>query len=423
MGNITFDSTVSSQSSLNLKNSFSSSKHNGSSELKLKKIRKSAAFKQSKSHIQYKKIYSENDCSNIPFSIQTSLNNNKNTCNATLDRRTSLEKIMEGNIHKHKGFEKNMEIKTEILTEKEKKMKNVKSAKTNFYFGYLSLNDFVFETLLSKNSMHQIFLASCKEKRFKKNLVLLTKIKNYKGVAFEDVVTLKNFCKNSEWMVKINEIFTNENFLFTIQDYFSRGTLQELILRKNGLNTQMTQNYAAQIIIALKCFEGKIEFLMMILFGLRSDNIYLDNQGNIMLNLLFIKLNSMVKSEENNRWLPPELLATNCNFDINSCLSWKVGILIFEMLFSNVDRKSTIPSFLNGSIAEFLNKSLIKNGNKRLKFSELMAEPFFEGVDWEALEKKKWDLTTPRIYNEEFIGEFESKCQSNFLEEITNFFT
>ena len=422
MGNITFDSTVSSQSSLTLKNSSSSIK-SGSSDRKLKKIRKSAAFLQSKPQILYKKIYSENDCSRIPLSSQTSLNNKKNASKATYERRTSIEKKMEAQIHEKNEFEENLEFQTEIQTEKEKKSKPTKKTINNFYFGYLSLNDFVCQTLLYKNPMHQIFLASCKEKRYRKNLILLTKIKSDKGVACEDLFSIKNFCKNSEWMVNINEIFAKESFLFTIQDYFSRGTLHELILRKNGLNTQMTQNYAAQIMIALKSFEGNIDFLRMILFGLTSDHIYLDNQGNIMFNLLFIKLNSMVKSDENNKWLPPEFLATNCNIDINSCLSWKIGILIFEMVFSSVDKKLNSPFFLNSTISEFLNKTLIKNGNKRLKFSELVNEPFFEGVDWDALERKKWDLTTPRIYNEDFIEEFESQCQRNFMEEITNVFT
>ena len=69
-----------------------------------------------------------------------------------------------------------------------------------------------------------------------------------------------------------------------------------------------------------------------------------------------------------------------------------------KVLYENINRgRLKLPKYLSNEAKKCLTRILTKDPKKRPTLDQLMSDPFFAEIDWEALEKKK--LQPPSILN------------------------
>jgi serine/threonine protein kinase len=144
--------------------------------------------------------------------------------------------------------------------------------------------------------------------------------------------------------------------------------------------------------------------------------VLIDKHGYALLTDFGLSKENMTDAERANslcgtaEYLAPEVLEKKRSYG-KACDWWSFGCVIYEMLtgcppfystnrqemFQKIKKNEVVfKPFHTDDMRDLLSRLLIKDPNKRLSNAqEIMAHPFFAGVDWDLMMARK--LATPYI--------------------------
>ncbi|ETP29656.1 AGC/RSK/RSKP90 protein kinase [Phytophthora nicotianae P10297] len=217
--------------------------------------------------------------------------------------------------------------------------------------------------------------------------------------------------------------FQNEDKVYMGMEFYNGGDLRHHFMLNQNDELKLTPGriklYAAELVAGL----AHLHSLDIIYRDLKPENILIQKDGHIVL--VDFGLSTYARDENDKKahslagspeYISPEVLAAAnpkkgeppATYD-NTCDWWSLGILIFEMYVGRTPFKDDNKAIMYRNIAEgFLYippelpedvQSLLaglieRDPSKRLGANEavpfsIMKHPFFEGIDWEALQQKK----------------------------------
>ncbi|CAG9986795.1 unnamed protein product [Clonostachys byssicola] len=196
--------------------------------------------------------------------------------------------------------------------------------------------------------------------------------------------------------------------IYFVMDFVEGGELFSLLRKSGRFPNPVAKFYAAEVILALEYLHS----LNFIYRDLKPENILLDRHGDIKLTdfgfakLVPDKTWTLCGTPE---YLAPEVVANKGYNKSVDC--WALGVLIYEMLCGYSpfwDPKNTMviyENILRGTVkyppyltqpAVHLMENLITSdltkrlGNLRGGSSDIKAHPWFEEINWQRLENKKY---------------------------------
>ena len=307
-----------------------------------------------------------------------------------------------------------------------------------------SIRDYESISIIGRGAFGEVHV--CREKKTG-NIVAVKKIRKDVLVIKNQVIHVRNeqlFMSKvkSPWIVELKASFQEDDYLYLIMEYLPGGDFMNLLIKKDILTEEEARFYTAELILAIE----SIHKLDCIHRDIKPDNVLIDRTGHIKLSdfgLAKVSEKIFEKKEENEDFIP------NSHQKNYSCVGtayyvapevlnkkgygpeidwWSVGVIFFEMLVGyapfcsketsevcykvlNWKKYLKIPSKVKISTeAEDLIMNLINNSNERLGLKgteEIKNHPFFKGVDWENIRKKKAPFI-PKLKNDYDTSYFET---------------
>ena len=291
-------------------------------------------------------------------------------------------------------------------------------------------NSFMTVSVIGKGSYAKVILVKKKDtcqyfamKILKKSMVEQKKqevhVKNERDILVE--------MKGRPFLIDFYYSFQTEKTLCFVLEYCPGGELFNLLQKRNRFTEDQTRFYAAQIVIALEFLHQK----GIIYRDLKPENVLIDAQGYIKitdfgLSRMNVKLNEAKSICGTPEYLAPEIISkTGYGKSVDW---WTLGSIIYEMLtgippFYTNNRQELFdriknhppkyPSNLNPLTRNILEGLLQKDASRRLGAGtdalEVKAHPWFQGINWEDLEKKKYEAPfVPKWSNDLGLGNFDS---------------
>jgi serum/glucocorticoid-regulated kinase 2 len=215
------------------------------------------------------------------------------------------------------------------------------------------------------------------------------------------------------FIVSMDYVFQNDSRIFFLMDFIEGGELFRHLVKIRRFPEEQAQFMIAQVIIAL----GHLHEKEIIYRDLKPENVLFNKDGYLLLADfgLATKLNKNKLAKSfcgTAEYLAPEMLKSEGHDQTVDI--WTIGILLYEMLvgippffhknkhqmFYLIQEASvTFPDPVKHKISvsakaqDLINKLLAKNKKNRLGatggWKEILAHPFFEGLDVEKLLKKQ----------------------------------
>ncbi|KAL7719440.1 non-specific serine/threonine protein kinase [Entamoeba marina] len=229
---------------------------------------------------------------------------------------------------------------------------------------------------------------------------------------------------DNPFIVQMHYSFQSENKLYFVMDFVNGGELFYHLQNERRFSIARSKFYSAEILIALEHLHQH----GVIYRDLKPENVLLTAEGHICLTDFGLSKTGMAAEDEKTgtfcgtaAYLAPEIFAVDW---------WSFGILTYEMMvgippfyceeeremYQNIVNESVrYPPNTPASIKTFIDGLLEKNPMKRLTDpSTMKAHPFFQGIDFDLLEKRQ--LTPPYIPNVKSEGDV-SNIDAAFLAE------
>ena len=206
----------------------------------------------------------------------------------------------------------------------------------------------------------------------------------------------------SPFLVGLHYAFQTPDKLYFVLDFLNGGELYFHLRRKIRFDEKLAKFYIAEVILAIKCLHDS----GIIYRDLKPENILLDHTGHIKLT--DFGLSKLVEEEKQAftfcgtpEYLAPEIIKGKGHD--KSVDWWSLGAILYEMLtgrapFVNKNKRKILidvqtkqilmrKSF-SPEVTDLLNHLLEKDPTMRLGYGktdyrEIMAHPFFAGLDWD----------------------------------------
>lgn len=283
------------------------------------------------------------------------------------------------------------------------------------YESEVSLEDFDIINILGKGAFGKVYLTRKKDsgklyaiKTIRKDVVIETD--QIEAINLERDVLLN---ADHPFLVGMDFVFQSELRLYFVMPFIQGGELYKHFLNNKRFPEEVVKFYSIQIALAI----GHLHSKGIIHRDLKLENILIDKDG--YLKIIDFGLAKILKDDETTRTLcgTPEYLApemvTQEGHDKNVDW-WAFGVLIYEMLigvtpFYNRNRaimmnkiqkskivfphKEKYNIEYSDEIKDLIIKLLTKAKDKRLGYKdgidEILAHPWFEGVDVNHILKKR----------------------------------
>lgn len=278
-----------------------------------------------------------------------------------------------------------------------------------------TFDDFVIKQVLGIGSFGKVYLV---ENIITKKLHAMKSIKKEKIIDYNKVESTKleeHILLNSEHpnIVSLDFVFKNDERIYFVMNFVRGGELFKQIIDCRRFEEDRARFYAAQIALAL----GHLHSQDVLYRDLKPENILLGEDGYVYLT--DFGLSRILARDEiaNSFWgtaeyLAPEMVtSTGHNFGIDW---WALGILVYEMIvgippFYHKNRDHMFylikeaeikyPDLKKHGISvskeaqDLINKLLDKDMDKRIgaegDVDEILAHPWFKGIDKEAILAKE----------------------------------
>ena len=290
----------------------------------------------------------------------------------------------------------------------------------------ITLNDFDVLKLIGKGSYARVYLVRNKSNQKiysmkKLNKPFIKRNKQEQHIINERILLSK---MNNPFLVKLFCCFQDQEHLYFIMEFIQGGELFFHLHRELRFDDEKTRFYIAELILVLNFLHSN----KIIYRDIKPENILLDVEGHIKLTDFGL---SRLCSENNEKafticgtiyYIAPEILERK-GYD-NTVDLWSLGCLMYEMLngrplfnfnIGKVDineykKKIILPNNFSDEAKDLITKLLDLDPKKRIGagnkgFDNLKKHKYFEGINWDDLEKKK--ITPPFIPN--IDGPFDLK--------------
>ncbi|KAL1301691.1 hypothetical protein AAFC00_005905 [Neodothiora populina] len=299
--------------------------------------------------------------------------------------------------------------------------------------------DFEILKLIGKGTFGQVFQVRKKDTlRIYAMKVLSKKViiqkKEVQHTIGERNILVRTATAESLFIVGLKFSFQTPADLYLVTDYMSGGELFWHLQREGRFQEERAKFYIAELILALRHLHQHD----IVYRDLKPENILLDANGHIALCDFGLSKANLSQGDTTNtfcgttEYLAPEVLLDEQGYT-KMVDFWSLGVLVFEMCcgwspFYAEDTQQMYKNIAFGKVRfprdalstegrNFVKGLLNRNPNHRLgakgDADELMAHPFFDDVDWDALGRK--DIKPP--FKPKLKGELDT---SNFDPEFTN---
>ncbi|KAK4495628.1 hypothetical protein PRZ48_012896 [Zasmidium cellare] len=300
-------------------------------------------------------------------------------------------------------------------------------------------DDFEILKLIGKGTFGQVFQVRKRDtKRIYAMKVLSKKVivqkKEIQHTIGERNILVRTATTESPFIVGLKFSFQTAADLYLVTDYMSGGELFWHLQKEGRFVEERAKFYIAELILALRHLHQHD----IVYRDLKPENILLDANGHIALCDFGLSKANLSKNDTTNtfcgttEYLAPEVLLDEQGYT-KMVDFWSLGVLVFEMCcgwspFYAEDTQQMYKNIAFGKVRfprdalsaegrSFVKGLLNRNPSHRLgakgDAEELMAHPFFNDVDWNALSKKE----TAPPFKPKLKGELDT---SNFDPEFTN---
>lgn len=275
-------------------------------------------------------------------------------------------------------------------------------------------NDFQLLSLVGKGTFGQVYQVMKKDtKRIYAMKVLSKKViiqkKEIQHTIGERNILVRTAQTNSPFIVGLKFSFQTPSDLYLVTDYMSGGELFWHLQKEGRFEEPRAKFYIAELILALKHLHDHD----IVYRDLKPENILLDANGHIALCDFGLSKANLTSDDTTNtfcgttEYLAPEVLLDDQGYT-KMVDFWSLGVLVFEMCcgwspFYAEDTQQMYKNIAFGKVRfprdalsidgrNFVKGLLNRNPKHRMGATndalELMAHPFFNDIDWEALEQK-----------------------------------
>ncbi|XP_043273775.1 protein kinase C [Venturia canescens] len=300
----------------------------------------------------------------------------------------------------------------------------------------VNLSDFNFIKVLGKGSFGKVMLA---ERRGHPNEVYAVKVLK-KDVIIQDddvdcTMTEKRIlalAANHPFLTAIHSCFQTEERLFFVMEYVNGGDLMFQIQKARKFDEARARFYAAEVTLALQFLHKH----GVIYRDLKLDNILLDREGHCKLADFGMCKEGITDGRTTSTFCgTPDYIAPEILQELEYGASvdwWALGVLMYEMmagqppfeadneddLFESILHDDVVyPVWLAPEAVSILRGFMTKNPARRLGCvnenggeEAIKAHPFFQMMDWKALEARKLKPPfRPRINNEKDTTNFDAE--------------
>jgi len=272
----------------------------------------------------------------------------------------------------------------------------------------ISVEDFEVMRPLGKGNFGRVFQVKQKDTGGVYAMKVLEKRKILENEMVDSLMTEKNILQNlvHPFLVHLYYCFQTTDQLFFVMEFVSGGDLLGLIEREGRLSPELSQYYAAEILLGMEYLHAN----GVIYRDLKTENILINYDGHLCLTDFGIAKDGMHTPDRKTMtvcgspdYLAPEIL-TEIGYN-NSVDYWAFGCVIFEML-------TGLPPFFHEDLAKMYTRIqnapvefpsdypknaiaittalLVKDPNKRCcEPKTLKSNAYFAGLDWERLLRKE----------------------------------
>ena len=325
------------------------------------------------------------------------------------------------------------------------KNKNIVPIKPKFKYIAVNYNDFEIIKVIGRGFIGKILLVKYKKDGKYYAMKMMRKDQIISEELQDNILLEKNILIESqnEFILSLSFFFQTKERIYFITPFIKGGDLYHKLKKDKFLKEDLVKFYSAQIIIALQYLHD----LWIAYRDLKPENILLNEDGYIKLCDFgaSVKLHGTEKDYNfagSPEYASPEMI----NYQGHTVMTdwWSLGILIYEMLygftpFFNLDKDRMYDLIINGSISfpeyytnnenneeenqieyniseeakSLIIKLLEKDPGKRLGregLEEIKKEPFFYGIYFEDINKKRYKaLFIPDINEKDLTNNFEEE--------------
>ncbi|XP_011312431.1 protein kinase C isoform X2 [Fopius arisanus] len=299
-----------------------------------------------------------------------------------------------------------------------------------------SLDDFNFIKVLGKGSFGKVMLA---ERKGNPDEVFAVKVLK-KDVIIQDddvdcTMTEKRIlalAARHPFLTALHSCFQTPERLFFVMEYVNGGDLMFQIQKARKFDEIRARFYAAEVTLALQFLHQH----GVIYRDLKLDNILLDREGHCKLADFGMCKEGIVEGQTTTTfcgtpdYIAPEILQ---ELDYGASVDWwALGVLMYEMmagqppfeadneddLFESILHDDVLyPVWLSKEAVSILKGFMTKNPARRLGCvianggeSAIKSHPFFQSMDWRALEARRVKPPfKPKINNEKDAMNFDAE--------------
>ncbi|OQR86801.1 protein kinase [Achlya hypogyna] len=274
----------------------------------------------------------------------------------------------------------------------------------------MTIDDFELLQVLGKGAFGKVILV---RKRVGGGIYAVKVLKKQHVVAKNQVEHTKTERKvlqdiDHPFVVRLRYAFQNAGKLYLVMDYYSGGTLFQLLRTQRHFKEHQARLYGAQLVLALT----HLHTLHIVYRDLKLENILMDGDGFIALADFGLSREHVKAADDATtfcgtpEYLAPEILQRK---SYGKAVDWwSFGVVMYEMLsgstpFYHPNRKTNFHNILHEHLdlssrhfsddaKSLLRGLLTRDPARRLGFrggKEIMAHPFFADVPWEKLYRRQ----------------------------------
>ncbi|CDW74610.1 protein kinase domain containing protein [Stylonychia lemnae] len=283
----------------------------------------------------------------------------------------------------------------------------------------ISTSSFHAIQLLGKGSFGEVYLVQKKSNSQYYAMKVLSKSKIMGQNLVRYAKTERNVLSYTQhpFIVNLNYAFQTSDKLFLILDYCPGGDMARVLQRERRFSEDRARIYIAEIVLAIQYLHKRD----IIFRDLKPDNVVIDSEGHALLTDFGLSKEGVLDNISANSfcgsvaYLAPEMLKRSGH---GKSVDWYLlGVLLYEMLvgqppyfcnnkeqlFYNIQKGVLkLPASISHEAKSLLISLLNRNPNKRLGAAptdaeEIKKHPFFDGIDWDRIIRRDYEVPKPNI--------------------------